>query len=124
MRKPDLQSKYNLINERRRNQLETIMRKMNDIYFYQLLISPLQVQILAYIHYYETKNNKGPNREILERDLMIPRTTIYDNILRLNDHFPSIYEQSIQSGKRGRPIILYHLTKEFKEGLDHLRRTY
>jgi hypothetical protein len=96
---------------------------MNLRYFDDLLISHIQVQILSYLYYYEINHKRGISREELESGLKIPRTTIYDNILRLNRSFESIVKRTVLTGSKGAPIKRFHLHKRFLEGLEHVRNS-
>ncbi len=65
--------------------------------------SPIQVNLIKAL------KDEGPStRRELVRELKIPRTTIYDNLVKLQKR-KLIEKYSRSNGKRGRPLILWKL---------------
>ena len=67
--------------------------------------TPLQNNLI------EILENNGPiTRRELVKTLKVPRTTIYDNLLKLQKK-KMIEKFSRSSGKRGRPLVFWRITK-------------
>ena len=76
--------------------------------FYQPteVLTPIQSQIIEFLE------NDGPTmRKKFVKELNTPRTTIYDNLLKLQKR-KQIEKFTKNNGLRGRPIVLWKL----KEG--------
>lgn len=66
-------------------------------------LSPMQSNLVKILE----KNGPLTRRDLVNQ-LKIPRTTIYDNLLKLQKH--KFIEKFIQSeGKRGRPLVFWKI---------------
>lgn len=64
-------------------------------------LSPIQFNLI------KTLKNEGPlTRRDLVKELEVPRTTIYDNLIKLQKR-KLIEKFSRNNGKRGRPLIFW-----------------
>lgn len=71
------------------------------------VLTPIQCQLIEFL-----ENNGPSTRKIFVKELKTPRTTIYDNLLKLQKR--KIIEKSTKNnGLRGRPIVYWKL----KEGV-------
>lgn len=71
----------------------------------QELLSPLQYNLI------KTLKNDGPlTRKQLVSDLKTPRTTIYDNLVKLQKQ-KVVEKFSRNNGKRGRPKVYWKISK-------------
>ncbi len=79
---------------------EIFVNKINDITDY---LTPIQNNLLNIL-----KNSGSLTRRDLVNQLNIPRTTIYDNLVKLQKR--KLVEKSLRkNGKRGRPLIFWKL---------------
>ena len=71
-------------------------------------ISPIQSDLI------KTLEDKGPlTRDQLVLHMNKPRTTIYDNLIKLQKR--KVIQKHIKNnGDRGRPLVFWHLTEEKK----------
>jgi len=75
------------------------------------LDNELQVSIFICLYEYP----KGLNRTEISNKLKTPRTTIFDNLIKMTNKFyndiPYIKFYSVKSGFKGRPIIKFYIPK-------------
>ena len=85
---------------------------INEYYLNKELLTPLQHNIIKILQ------EDGPKTRIeLVNQLHIPRTTIYENLLKL--HRRKILEKfSKFNGKRGRPLVFWELNNHDLKDVD------
>ena len=72
-------------------------------------LTPIQMKLI------KTIQRLGPsNRATLVRELKTPRTTIYDNLIKLQK-IKIIEKSRDNNGERGRPMVYWKLTKGWSE---------
>ena len=72
-------------------------------------LTPIQMKLI------ETIQRLGPsNRATLVRELKTPRTTIYDNLIKLQK-IKIIEKSRDNNGERGRPMVYWKLKKGWSE---------
>ncbi len=72
-------------------------------------LTPIQMKLI------ETIQRLGPsNRATLVRELKTPRTTIYDNLIKLQKR-KIIKKSRDNNGERGRPMVYWKLKKGWSE---------
>ena len=68
------------------------------------ILSSLQCQIIRIL-----ENNGPMTRNEIVKDLKTARTTIYDNLVKL-ERLEIIFKNSINNGMIGRPMVYWQLT--------------
>ncbi|MCF2138879.1 MAG: hypothetical protein K9W44_02330 [Candidatus Lokiarchaeota archaeon] len=71
-----------------------------------MIFSPLQKELIEVLE----KNGPMTRAELVKR-VRSPRTTIYDNLMRLNN-YNLIKKFSRPTNSRGRPLVFFKLTEE------------
>ena len=79
---------------------------MNEISDFKEFFTPLQNQLIQVLD-----ENGAMTRRKLVRKLETPRTTVYDNLVKLQKK-NLVKKFSRNNGKRGRPKVLWTLSKE------------
>ena len=69
-------------------------------------LTPIQCQLIKFL-----ESNGPSTRAILIKGLNTPRTTIYDNLLKLQKR-KLIEKFTRNNGKRGRPLVYWQLKEE------------
>lgn len=69
----------------------------------EIPLTPIQQHIFE-----ELSHGKSLTRHDLVKKLKRPRTTIYDNLLKLQDE-KFVEKFSRNNGKRGRPVVLWRM---------------
>lgn len=84
-----------------------VKKKMVDLSKFEdgMIFSPLQKELL------EILEKNGPmTRAELVKNLKSPRTTIYDNLMRLNN-YNLIKKFSRPTNSRGRPLVFFKVVE-------------
>ncbi|WP_457556589.1 hypothetical protein [Candidatus Harpocratesius sp.] len=71
-----------------------------------MIFSPLQKELIEVLE----KNGPMTRAELVKR-VRSPRTTVYDNLMRLNN-YNLIKKFSRPTNSRGRPLVFFKLTEE------------
>ncbi len=73
---------------------------------YEELLTPIQIRIFN-----ELSTGKSLTRRYFVNILDTPRTTIYDNLVKLQRK-KLVNKYSTNKGKHGRPLVFWHIKKE------------
>jgi predicted transcriptional regulator len=71
-------------------------------------LSPIQIKLIEFL------KNGPASRKTLVKGLETPRTTIYDNLLKLQKR-KIIQKSRDNNGERGRPLVYWKLKKGWSE---------